>query len=73
MKDEYRIGERVKWNWGTGHGEGRIIQRFTEKTTRTIKGTEVVRDADEQDPAYLIQQDDGDEVLKLQSEVQKPG
>ena len=39
---------------------------------KTIAGTEVVRDADEDNPAYLVEQDDGDRVLKSESELRKP-
>ena len=62
-------GDRVEWNWGAGTGEGEVVETFTEKVTRTIKGTEVTRDASADCPAYLIKQDDGDRVLKSQSEV----
>ncbi|MEL6701172.1 MAG: DUF2945 domain-containing protein, partial [Pseudomonadota bacterium] len=42
---------------------------FKEKVTRTIKGNEVTRDASEDSPAYMIEQDDGDCVLKSESEL----
>lgn len=62
-------GDSVEWDWGNGTGEGKVVERFTEKVTRTIKGTEVTRKASEDDPAYLIEQDDGDRVLKSHSEI----
>ena len=37
----------------------------------TIKGTDVSRNATDKEPAYLIEQDDGDRVLKSHSEIQK--
>jgi len=37
--------------------------------TRTIDGTEVTRDASEDEPAYMIKQDDGGKVLKSASEL----
>jgi len=46
---------------------------FTERVSRTIKGNEVTRNATEDDPAYLIEQDDGDQVLKSHSELRKAG
>lgn len=67
----YDEGTRVKWNWGNGTGEGDIETVYTEKVTRKIKGTEVTRDASEDEPAYFIKQDDGDTVLKSHSEVEK--
>ena len=70
MTDTLNIGTKVRWKWGDGYGEGRITERFEEKVSRTIKGTEVTREASEDDPAYLIEQDDGDQVLKSHSEVE---
>ena len=67
----YDIGTKVEWKWGEGTAVGEIKERFTEKVTREIKGTEVTRNASEEEPAYLIEQDDGDEVLKSHGEVTK--
>ncbi|PZX18892.1 Protein of unknown function (DUF2945) [Palleronia aestuarii] len=66
---KYQIGEKVEWNWGNGTGSGKITERFTEKVTRTIKGSEITRDASDDEPAYMIEQDDGDCVLKSASEL----
>jgi len=67
----FAINTKVKWDWGQGTASGKIVSRFTEEVTKTLKGTEVTRKADEDQPAYLIEQDDGDEVLKSHSEVSK--
>lgn len=56
---------------GNGIGSGTVIERFTSRVTRTIKGTEVVRDASDGEPAFLVEQDDGDQVLKSQSELSR--
>lgn len=71
MADNYDTGDNVKWKWGDGYGEGTVAERFSEKVTRTIDGTEVTRDASADNPAYLIEQGDGDRVLKSHSELQK--
>lgn len=71
MSYSFKIGDRVKWQWGEGHGEGEITERFTEKVTRSIDGAEVTRNASDSEPAYMIEQDDGDRVLKSQSELTK--
>lgn len=71
MTETYQTNTRVEWDWGDGTAEGRVRRVFREKTTRTIKGTEVTRNASDQDPAYLIEQEDGGKVLKLHSEVRK--
>ena len=67
----YSKGDKVEWEWGNGTGTGKITQVFTEKVTRTIKGSEITRNASEDDPAYEIEQEDGDRVLKGHSEVKK--
>ena len=73
MPESYQTGDRVKWKWGDGFGTGKITERFNEKVTRTIDGTEVTRDASDDEPAYMIEQDDGDRVLKSHSELQRSG
>lgn len=67
----YSEGTKVEWEWGNGTASGEIETVYTQKTTRTIKGTEVTRDASDDSPAYYIKQDDGDAVLKSHSEVTK--
>jgi hypothetical protein len=67
----YAINTEVKWKWGQGEASGKVQSRYTNKVTKTIKGTEVTREADENQPAYLIEQDDGAEVLKSHSELEK--
>ncbi len=62
-------GAKVSWNWGKGQGSGKVKEIFKEKVSRTIKGSEITRNGSPADPALLIVQDDGDEVLKLQSEL----
>jgi hypothetical protein len=64
-----RKGSKVSWRWGAHTAHGRIVERFTSTVSRTIKGTEVTRDASRKEPAYLIEQDDGDKVLKSRSEL----
>jgi hypothetical protein len=67
----FNTGTKVEWNWGNGTASGTIQKRYTENVTKTIKGSEVTRNATSSEPAYLIEQDDGDEVLKSHSEVEK--
>lgn len=69
MGYDIHVGDEVEWQWGEGTATGTVVERFSEKVTRTIKGTEVVRNATDEDPAYLIEQDDGDHVLKSGSEL----
>ncbi len=68
--NRFRTDQYVQWNWGSGTAKGQIKERFEREVTRTLKGSEVTRDGSEDNPAYLIRQEDGDEVLKLGSELQ---
>ena len=71
MAGTLQKGTRVRWNWAGSHAEGKIIERFTEKVTRKIKGKEITREASQEEPAFLIEQEDGDQVLKSASELSK--
>ena len=66
-----REGSKVKWSWGNGSATGKVKETFSEKVTRTIKGNEVTRAGESGNKALLIEQEDGDQVLKLESEVEK--
>ena len=66
------VGDRVSWKWGEGEGDGEVVARSTRKVTRRLQGTEVTRNATEDEPAFLIRQEDGAEVLKSASEL-NPG
>ena len=66
----YSEGDKVKWKWGDSYAEGKVQSVFEKKTTRKIKGNEVTRNGSSDDPALYIEQDDGDHVLKLASEVE---
>ncbi len=69
---KFQKGQSVEWNWGNGSARGKVADHFKQKVTRTIEGTEVTRNADEDNPAYLIEQEDGGCVLKSESELSKP-
>lgn len=70
MAYDIHIGDTVTWEWGEGEASGEVVERFTSDVTRTIDGSEITRNASEDEPAYLIRQDDGQEVLKSASELQ---
>lgn len=69
--DRYEKGTRVSWRWGAHTARGRIARIFEDDVSRTIKGTEVKRHASADEPAYMIEQDDGARVLKSHSEISK--
>lgn len=66
-------GEKVHWNWGKYEAEGKTEEKFTDPVNRKIKGTQIKRNASKEDPAWLIKQDDGTEVLKSEKELKKGG
>ena len=59
----------MQWNWSGGVAHGRIAERFERRVQRTIKDATVVRKGSPDDPAYLIEQEGDDLVLKLGSEL----
>ena len=65
-----QIGDAVTWNWGGGTATGKVVERFTDDVTRTLQGTEVTRHATSDRPAFLIEQDDGAQVLKSCTELE---
>lgn len=66
-----REGTEVSWKWGNGTATGTVDEIHRSKVTRTIDGSEISRDGTDDDPAYVIKQDDGTTVLKLRSEVER--
>ncbi len=71
MHEAYQTNTKVQWDWGDGTAEGNVREVFREEITKTIKGTKVTRNGSDDNPAYFIEQLDGDKVLKLHSEIRK--
>lgn len=65
----YKKGQRVSWAYGEGRGTGTIISIHTSKITKNINGTEVTRNGTTDNPAVYINSDEGNNVLKLSSEL----
>lgn len=64
-------GTKVKWKWGSGEAQGKVLETFTDEIHKTIKGAKITRKGTRDNKAILIEQEDGDQVLKLESEVEK--
>lgn len=64
-------GDKVEWNWGKSKASGTIEKKHEEPVKRTIKGTEVKRNASHDNPAYDISMEDKKRVLKSESELKK--
>lgn len=67
----YSKGTKVSWNWGQGTAEGKVVEVHKEKISKTIKGSEITRNGTDDNPAYLLEQEDGTQLLKLDSELEK--
>ena len=61
----------VKWKWGSSWAEGKVTEVHHGDVSRTTKGSEITRHGSDDDPAYVIEQEDGTTVLKLASEVER--
>ena len=64
-----REGTAVSWKWGSSVATGKVTEIHRSKVTRSSQGSEITRNGSEDDPAYVIEQEDGTTVLKLSSEV----
>ncbi|SMP67230.1 hypothetical protein SAMN06265222_110120 [Neorhodopirellula lusitana] len=67
---KYEEGSKVKWKWGEGYGHGQVQSSFTHKVTRKIDGSEVTRNGSQETPAYYVHVEDGNNVLKLETELE---
>lgn len=68
-----REGTKVSWKWGRGTATGKVKSTFDHDIQTTINGTKVTRHGKPTNRALLIQQENGSEVLKLESEVEEIG
>ncbi|UOQ74703.1 DUF2945 domain-containing protein [Hymenobacter cellulosilyticus] len=64
-----RKGTQVSWKYGTGTATGKIEETHKEPVTRKLKGSDITRNGTPENPAFVIVQENGDRVIKLQSEV----
>lgn len=65
-----RVGSKVQWKWGKGTATGTVKDTFDRRITTEIKGSKITRNGEPGNKALFIQQENGNEVLKLESEVE---
>lgn len=65
-----REGILVTWKWGKGVATGTVREIFDRPVTITSKGAKVTRNGTPLNRALFIVQENGTELLKLESEVQ---
>lgn len=66
-----REGTRVQWTWGNGTADGTVKSTFTETLSFEIDSSTISRQGESGNKALLIVQDDGQRVLKLESECKR--
>jgi hypothetical protein len=71
MAKTHKKGEKVSWKFGGSTTKGKIVERFTEKVTKTIKGKKITRKASKEKPAYLVKTKDGKKALKSGKQLKK--
>ena len=64
-----REGTTVRWQWSGSSATGKVVEVHHDTVVRSLGGSEITRHGSDDDPAYLIEQEDGARVLKLKSEV----
>ncbi|MEL6712130.1 MAG: DUF2945 domain-containing protein [Planctomycetota bacterium] len=64
------VGDQVQWNWGNGTAAGKVVERFEDDVERTIDGNSIKRNASKDEPAFLIEQEDGQKVLKSSTKLE---
>ncbi|WP_066480011.1 MULTISPECIES: DUF2945 domain-containing protein [unclassified Sphingomonas] len=69
MANSFKKGQAVTWHWGSGTAKGKVAERFDRRVQRTIKGSKIVKNGTKDNPAYLVEQEDGGRALKSGSEL----
>jgi hypothetical protein len=69
MSASLRKGQKVSWHWGSGTAHGHVVDRFERRVQRTIEGAKIVRNGSADDPAYLVETQQGKRALKRGSEL----
>lgn len=71
MAKTHKKGDKVRWKFGGNDAKGTVVQRFTDKVTKTIKGKKITRKASRDKPAYLVKTKDGKKALKSGKQLKK--
>jgi hypothetical protein len=69
MANAFRKGQKIHWNWGAHIAHGHVVERFERRVQRTIEGSRIVRRGTGDNPAYLVETDEGKRALKRGSEL----
>ncbi len=69
MSNKFRKGQKVSWQWGAHSAHGHVEERFERRVQRTIEGSRIIRRGTADNPAYLVETDEGKKALKRGSEL----
>lgn len=69
MSKKHAKGDEVSWKWGNGTAEATVEESFERRVQRTFKGSKIVKNGSKDNPAYVVEQEDGSKALKLHSEL----
>ena len=64
-------GDNVEWKYGKSKAEGKVAEVSKEDIDKKVQGKNIKRKGSEKEPALVIKQDNGKEVVKSASEVTK--
>ena len=67
---ELKKGDPVAWQWVNGLAQGTVKSVHHEPMTIVSKGKHIKRNGSLDNPAIVISHASGNDVLKLQSEIQ---
>lgn len=65
-------GDQVEWKYGKSKAAGKVTELHQDDVSKKVQGKTVKRKGSAQEPALVIKQDNGKEVIKSASEVTKP-
>lgn len=64
-----KVDDTVAWRWAGGVAEGVVLSVEYQRTEILSKGSLIVRNGTAENPAVVILHKNGNEVLKLASEL----
>jgi hypothetical protein len=64
-----KVGDKVAWKWLGAVVEGVVIDVSSKRTEIISKGKLITRNGTTDNPAIVIDHQDGNQVIKLQSEL----
>ena len=68
-ESKIRVGTTVTWKYGTGTATGKVVKIYRDRITLKLGDSEVTRNGSDENPAVLVEQENGARALKLASVV----